>query len=229
MHLNIMDPQRQQLLQSMIGMVALEPFYLVGGTALSLQLGLRESHDFDFFTERGFSEAALLAAFQERFSNVYAINVEPDTCDMLVDQVQVSLFRYPYPMVSDFVRGEGTWSSLKLAGIDDIAVMKWSGIGNRGSRKDFYDLYQIFHLVSGFDSLRLWNNARRKYGENFNLGNMIMGLNYFDDAEDEVLPKTFVPADWLEIKRFFRSLQQQMIALEESRINTYTSPGKEMT
>jgi hypothetical protein len=218
MHFNILDSPRRQLLKSVVEMPELNAFYLAGGTALSLQLGLRESHDFDFFTSHRFNEAALLAAFRERFSSVNAINIESDTCDMLVDQVQVSLFRYPYPMVSELVEGEGPWQSLKMAGIDDIAVMKWGGIGNRGSRKDFYDLYQIYHRIPGFDSPRLWENARRKYGANFDLGNMIMGLNYFDDAEDEILPRTFVYANWNNIKTFFRDIQRQMIALEEAQI-----------
>jgi hypothetical protein len=48
---------------------------------------------------------------------------------------------------------------------------------------------------------------------------MIMGLNYFDDAEDEILPRTFVYANWNNIKTFFRDIQRQMIALEEAQIN----------
>lgn len=34
-----------------------------------------------------------------------------------------------------------------------------------------------------------------------------MGLSYFEDAEQEVLPKTFVKYDWEEIKEFFRKFQ----------------------
>lgn len=231
MYLNILDSERQKLLKSVIEMPTLRHFYLAGGTALSLQMGLRESYDFDFFTEHKFNEAAALAAFRDRFPNTSVIHVESDTCDVLVNRVQISLFRYPYPMVSDLACGEGAWCDLKMAGIDDIAVMKWAAIGSRGARKDFYDLYQIYRMTPDFDSARLWKNAHDKYGENFSISNMIMGLNYFDDAEGETLPRTFADADWNEIKVFFREVQRQMIALEEARIKAYSFQNdvKEMT
>ena len=35
-----------------------------------------------------------------------------------------------------------------------------------------------------------------------------MGLSYFEDAEQEILPKTFVEYDWEEIKKFFINYQK---------------------
>ena len=34
-----------------------------------------------------------------------------------------------------------------------------------------------------------------------------MGLSYFEDAEDEILPDTFVNYDWQKIKKFFIKFQ----------------------
>ena len=35
-----------------------------------------------------------------------------------------------------------------------------------------------------------------------------MVLSYFEDAEQEILPKTFVEYDWEEIKKFFINYQK---------------------
>ena len=35
-----------------------------------------------------------------------------------------------------------------------------------------------------------------------------MWLSYFEDAEQEILPKTFVEYDWEEIKKFFINYQK---------------------
>ena len=46
---NILDEKRLSLLKALTALDALDGFYLAGGTALSLQLGLRVSEDFVFF------------------------------------------------------------------------------------------------------------------------------------------------------------------------------------
>ena len=120
------------------------------------------------------------------------------------------------PMVDKF-EGEGPWQPLKMAGIDDIAVMKWGGIGNRGSRKDFYDLYQIYQSVPQFDSQTLLNCAHRKFGADFDLTYMIAGMSYFEAADSEVLPETFVPADWERIRQFSRREQAVLFEMEAMR------------
>ena len=37
-----------------------------------------------------------------------------------------------------------------------------------------------------------------------------MGLSYFEDAEDEILPNTFVDYNWGEIKKFFIEFQKEV-------------------
>ena len=50
----------------------------------------------------------------------------------------------------------------------------------------------------------------KKCGENINYVNIIMGLSYFEDAEDEILPNTFVNYNWENIKKFFIELQKEI-------------------
>lgn len=44
-----------------------------------------------------------------------------------------------------------------------------------------------------------------------------MGLSYFEDAEDEILPNTFVEYNWKIIKKFFIKLQKEI----ENKLENY--------
>lgn len=217
MHLEILDEHRINLLKSLVGMPETEGFYLAGGTALSLQLGLRESFDFDFFIERRFNSDALLALLKERLENITLIHLDRDTCDVSIGGIQTSFMRYPYPLVSEPVVDEVAFGGLTLCNPEDIAVMKLSAIGSRGARKDFYDLYQIYRMVPGFSSEKLLRLACLKFGEERDLTYMIAGLSFFDDAEGEELPRTFVRADWEAIQQFFRKEQAVLFDLYAKR------------
>ena len=172
--------------------------------------------DFDFFTQRRFNPAALCETLRERFPSTRAVVLEPDTCDLFIEDVRVSFFRYPYKQVEPVVQGDGRLQGLRMASPSDIAAMKLSAIGGRGSRKDFYDLYQIYHCVPGFNGERLISVAKEKFGPGTDLTYMLMGLAYFDDAEQEELPRTFVHADWEDIKRFFVLEQSRLFGMEEA-------------
>lgn len=214
---SILDVKRLSLLKALTALDDLDGFYLAGGTALSLQLGLRVSVDFDFFTPHHFNADVLYNALKAHFNDVRAIDIVPDTCNLLIEDVRVSFFGYPYPMVESLVRGSDALSRLRMASPSDIAAMKLSAIGSRGSRKDFYDLYQIYHCVPGFDGKRLLSAARAKFGQEKDLTYMLMGLSYFDDAEQEELTQTFVKADWNEIKRFFIEEQARLFDSQEAQ------------
>lgn len=84
--------------------------------------------------------------------------------------------------------------------------MKITAIGGRGAKKDFFDLYHIIK-IKGITEIELATGLLRKCGENINYANTIMGLSYFEDAEQELLPKVFVDYNWDKIKKFFIDFQ----------------------
>ena len=217
MHLEILDERRIHLVRELAEIPETTCFYLAGGTALSLQLGLRKSYDFYFFSEQRFNSNAILARLKERWADLTVIHMDQDTCDVILDGVQTSFLWYPYPLVSGFITDDTMLPGLKLCGVKDIAVMKLSAIGSRGSRKDFYDLYQIYQNVPQFDSRMLLSCAHRKYGERFDLTYMIAGMSYFEVADGEVLPETFIPADWERVRQFSRREQALLFEMESKR------------
>ena len=207
MYWNIFDKDRYELLKKISEVVSIKDYYMVGGTALSLQLGLRESYDFDFCVKSEFNNEILLDELKS-IGNVEVIQNQKGTCDVLLNGVQVGFFYYPNKVLADFTKAE-EMPNLNIASILDIAVMKLVAIGGRGAKKDFFDLYNIIEMCN-IGSYELVNGLKQKCGENINYVNIIMGLSYFEDAEDEILPNTFVNYNWENIKKFFIELQKEI-------------------
>ena len=88
--------------------------------------------------------------------------------------------------------------------------MKMSAVGGRGAKKDFFDLYQIF-VRTNLSTDELIRCLQVKFGRNFDFSYMIMGLDYFDDAEQETLPELFVEFDWNRAKKFFIQKKKELM------------------
>lgn len=206
MHWDIIDEDRYKLLKNITEKVSLQDYYMIGGTALSIQLGLRESYDFDFCVREQFNNEMLL----QELNSLGKLEVKQNqkgTCDVTIDGVQVSFFYYPNVVINEYVTTDEI-PNLKMASILDIAIMKVIAIAGRGSKKDFFDLYNILKCKD-ITINDLVNGLIQKYGNNVNYASVIMGLSYFEDAEQELLPKTFVDYDWNTIKYFFINFQKK--------------------
>ena len=207
MYWNIFDKGRYELLRKISEIVSINDYYMVGGTALSLQLELRESYDFDFCVKSEFNNEILLDELKS-IGNVEVVQNQKGTCDILLNNVQVSFFYYPNKILKDFVISDEI-KKLKIASILDIAIMKIVAIGGRGAKKDFFDLYNIIKKCN-ISVDEIVKGLIQKYGKDVNYVNIIMGLSYFEDAEDEILPKSFVDFNWEEIKKFFIKFQTEV-------------------
>ena len=210
MHWEVIDNNRFEVLGKISKNISVKDYYMAGGTALSLQTGYRESFDFDFFTPSEFNTDLLI----EELSKIGELKVtnymHDGTLHCLLDGVQVTFLRYRYPLIRPIVYTDRL-PMVGLASIEDIAAMKMMAISQRGAKKDFYDLYCIcqdchFSLQDVFALL----NSKYK-NTNYNAAHIAMSLKYFDDAESQVLPKTFVKCDWDTIKKFFLENEIQPI------------------
>ena len=115
----------------------LKDFYLAGGTALALQLGHRKSIDLDFFSQKYPSQEQLIQALN-KYQPVIAQQAT-GTLDVFIDEVKVSFFDYKYTLLEDTY----LYKQVRLASTLDIACMKIAAISQRGTKKDFVDLYVL--------------------------------------------------------------------------------------
>ena len=73
-------------------------FYLVGGTALALQIGHRQSIDFDFFTDKDFTNRKIINKLIG-LGDFELFNEADNTINGLLNNVNISFLKYEYPIV----------------------------------------------------------------------------------------------------------------------------------
>lgn len=171
--------------------------YLAGGTALALQLGHRISIDLDFFTQEEFDEKAV-ATQMRGLSQFKEERVGWRTILGRLGKTRFSIFYYQYRLLEKCQVFEG----IQVASNRDIAAMKLQAISDRGTKRDFIDLY---FLAKEFSLESMLSFYDQKYGSlEERLYHLIKSLGYFDDAEGEDMPQMLVSVDWEEVKAFFR-------------------------
>jgi hypothetical protein len=199
MHEKTLPPQSRTLL-ALIGerpAASLLGWTLAGGTGLALRLGHRKSVDFDFFRSTGMDTNGLFEALNA-VSACETLQSNDRTLTVLTQGVKLSFFQIP----EKFLFETSPYSFFLVADPRDIALMKLLAITNRGSRKDFVDLYTILRDGPGLKEYLDMLPAR--YGEGRLSGyQVLLSLTWFDDAESEPMPVMLEPFDWDECKSFF--------------------------
>jgi hypothetical protein len=172
----------------------LKGFNLVGGTALSLQIGHRKSIDLDLFASEDFDTAELKSQLDSDFEHFQAMLERNNTLITTIDGVKVDFIRFKYGFAYPVLLEK----NIRLAHINDIAPMKLDAITGRGKKKDFFDLYFLLQL---FTLPQLLTFYQAKY-QHTTLFHVIRSINYFEEAEEEADPMVFdKKVTWATVKK----------------------------
>lgn len=140
-------------------------FYLVGGTALALQIGHRISVDFDFFSEKELP-IYLLQKVRRVFPGVevkVSYKEARQQMTFLLGGIKTTFFYYPYPIIKPLKK----YKNIPIASVEEIAAMKAFAIGKRLSYKDYIDWY--FLLSEKHINLQqVIELAKKKFDGDFN-------------------------------------------------------------
>lgn len=186
------EPHTLELLRQLMEAPLLRQTRLVGGTALALQYGHRSSVDLDFLGDVQATTEELSQCLGQ-LGKVTLLGQGKMIKGFALDDVRIDIVNYTYPWLEEAVIEDG----LRLASPTDIAAMKVYAIENRGSRKDFIDMYFLLKHYSLDEVLSFY---RRKYPEHSEFV-ALRCLTYFDDAESFAMPKMYASFDWEELKR----------------------------
>ncbi len=190
--------------------------YLAGGTALYFYLNHRVSVDIDFFSPKLFRPDELLFSARERFDQVDVEILEKDSLILFLsgEKIKFSLFHLPYPLLSK-LNFYPIKSNLDcpMASLEDIEAMKALALAQRGSAKDFVDLFYLIKKTQhSFNDL--FSCVQRKYqvDEKYSY-HLKTAMIYFFDAEQEIDAIVIIDwsgkirkitvEEWYDIKSFF--------------------------
>jgi len=176
----------------------LQDFFLVGGTALALQLGHRISKDIDLFTQKDFDTKKLFSKLNKQFeisdltedNNTLNFNIIfPEKSD---NSIKIDLIKYSYPLINPIFEID----KIRLLSVEDIIPMKLSAVTGRGSKKDFYD---IFYLLKLYSFNKMFELFKKKF-PNTNEFHILKSLTYFEDADIEPNPQMTEKTNWNIVK-----------------------------
>ncbi|HEX7320729.1 MAG TPA: nucleotidyl transferase AbiEii/AbiGii toxin family protein [bacterium] len=180
----------------------LKDFYLAGGTGLALQLGHRKSADFDFFNDHQFNIDLLIS----RISPDKILMSTEGTLHCESDGIKLSFLYYNPPRLFPAI----TWQNINLADWRDISAEKMKAISQRGSKKDFVDLYVVIKLKSTIEQV-CQTFKDRFSSSTINYYHVLRSLTFFEEAEEEPAPVMVMKGvdwEWKVIKEFFlRNIQ----------------------
>ena len=203
MFYNILDEKRKNILPLFKSLK--DDFYLAGGTALALQLGHRDSIDFDFFSEKDFDTRILFEKLEEVFKDyeVRKVQDEKNTLTIIVDDdIKLSFFTYKYKLLKPVISEK----YIRVASVEDIACMKLSAIVSRSTEKDYVDLFFILQSNKLANLLRL---AKKKF-PSLDANLIIKSLTYFDDVvEESIMFKNDKDVSFDEVKNFLRKVVRE--------------------
>lgn len=191
--LRTIEPYTLELLRALMQETALSELRLVGGTALALQYGHRSSIDLDLFGKIDIDGYEL----QSTLSKYGVLKVENETKiihQYYIDNIKVDVVNYPFEWISPIIEEDG----IRLASPVDIAAMKVNAIEGRGTKKDFIDMYMLLQHYSLKEIIAFY---QQKY-PNYSIFRALRSLTYFEDAEDQFMPRMFIEDTWENMKLY---------------------------
>ena len=177
-------------------------FRLVGGTALSLQLGHRESVDIDMFSDLSYGNIdfeSIDAQLKNHFDYVDSLDTPIVGMgksyfigDSANDCIKLDLY-----YTDSFIRPYIEIDNIRLASTEEITAMKVDVVSRGARKKDFWDLHELLNLYSIEKMLQL---HEERYPYTHNRDEIITNFTNFEKADNDFEPICLKEKIWEIIK-----------------------------
>lgn len=196
LHTETVEPRTLSLLRELMVLPSLQPFSLVGGTALSLRYGHRCSVDLDLFHHEAFNAPHIIESLETTFQNrlVYKSPHSRVGIFCFIDGIKVDIVHFPHIPIEEVE----TKDEIRMYSNADIAAMKIQAILGRAQKKDFWDLYE---LLQQFSLQQLIDWHKRKFPNQMLAIGIPQAITYFAEADESEPPVSFKGQTWDSVKK----------------------------
>lgn len=150
-------------------------FGLVGGTAIALHIGHRESIDFDLFSLDDFENDKIRKKIVKAKRIARIIRDETGQFTLEINTVKFTFFHYPFKIKFSKKLDD----VIKIPDILTLGAMKAYALGRRPKWKDYVDLY--FIIKDHHSVKEISEKANKIFGKEFNEKLFRSQLCYFED------------------------------------------------
>jgi predicted nucleotidyltransferase component of viral defense system len=175
LHLNTISPEMHEALVSLSSDADLQSFALAGGTSLALRFGHRISVDIDFFSTTQFDPILQSEILEAGYAGYKFLSNNKYMLFCTINGVKTDFVYHPQALLQPFE----TIENIRLFSLQDVTAMKLKAIAQRGSKKDFYDLWQLLQVMTPDELMQLY---AKKYGPD-QTWMLLTSVTYFEDAE----------------------------------------------
>ena len=198
-----MSPYRpEQVIPEELGRAVadLPSWFVIGGHAVRCLCPYRPTRDVDF----GVREASSIDELVERLAETGEVEIleqGPDTVHLRWNDVDVSIFALEE--IASFTEG-------RRLSVEGLLATKVHAIIDRGTRRDFFDLYVLLQQqqLGIAEALRA---LRTVYRQPVDETLVLRALTYFDDADREAPLPGEGAGDWKLVVEFFLSRVGQLL------------------
>ena len=202
---NTVTPLLKNILLNLMSSEIFDPFRLVGGTSLSLQIGHRISVDIDLFTDAAY-DSLDFTQIDEYFRKNYhyvstnaGLTLAPGHSWYVgasqSDAVKIDLY-YTEPFIRRVVEKE----KVRFASVEDIIAMKLEVIARGGRKKDFWDLHALYEKYPIANMIDLHHE---RYPYSYSATELRNAFVNFLNAEEDFEPVCLFGKHWPLIKLDF--------------------------
>lgn len=190
------EPGTFALLEKLMSLETLQPFALVGGTALALRYGHRSSVDLDLFCTHKFDKTPIEAELRRAFGDGFYYEGGHKTFGIFcyINKIKVDLVYTPHQLIEKSKVTDG----IRIFSSNDIAAMKIQAILGRGRKKDFWDLYELLQHFS-LEKIIHWHQL--KYPSQMLAISIPNAITWFVDADETEAPVSFKGQTWEQVKK----------------------------
>ena len=196
LHTETVEPGTFSLLKKLMALPSLQPFSLVGGTALSLRYGHRSSIDLDLFYHEKFDQPYLVKELESLFGDKFVYKQQHTQFGIFcfLDNIKVDFVHFPHLPIKKIE----TIDDIRFYSNADIAAMKIQAILGRAKKKDFWDLHELLHHYS-LEQIIHWH--KQKYPSQMLAISIPHAITYFVDADETEAPVSYKNQTWAIVKR----------------------------
>ena len=196
LYIKTVEPRTFSLLKRLMALPALQPFSLVGGTALALRYGHRNSVDLDLFYHEKFDYPQVIEVLESTFHDGFVYKQQHTQFGIFcfIDNIKVDFVHFPHLPIAAFEVEE----DIRFYSIADIAAMKIQAVLGRAQKKDFWDLYEI---LQHHPLLQLIDWHKQKYPNQMLAISIPHAITYFSDADESDAPVSFKKQTWELVKK----------------------------
>lgn len=187
-------PKTESIIEAISCLDCIKPFTLVGGTALAIQLGTRQSEDLDFMswrknrTEKREVDWPRIKNELAGLGTISSMDIlDMDHVEFVVNGVKISF--YANPNYSPVIKEIPFLNNIKLADMISIGAMKMELMLRRSKFRDYYDIYSLLLAgvnISEMMEIALKYSAHRLKSKNL-LSMLTRGDRFIQDSNFKTL------------------------------------------